>query len=1004
MKKLMLAISFVCFTGFLMAATTGGLVGKITAADGQGLPGVTITATSPSLMGQKTAITDVDGHYRLLLLPPGTYELKIFMSGFQTITRKDIVVRLGQNFTINQVLKPDSLEETIVVVAEQQLIDSTSTTTGENWTTDYIQNIPVERSVGSILSVTPGVTRSEGPSGGMVIAGASGTESSYIIDGMNTTNIESGVQGKQMNFDFIEEIQIKTGGYEAEYGRATGGVVNMLTKSGGNELSGSVFYYMKNKSMASDGKEPWQGTSYLGRDEYDYGVTVGGPIIKDKLWFFVAFNPTNTKDYTMNNESVTEMRGESERYTESDRNYWSAKLTYNINENNTLIFSAFADPQDRDQQRGGETTVDRHIEFGGTDWILKYDSIINESFVLSAQIGTHEESAKYRSMDGNDLNQVYWYRHSDIGTRGGIGWGENTDRSRDIIKISGEWFLGDHAIKFGYDHETNTFNSKTRYAGGATFRYYGNNGDGTVSIRRRMYAKEDPNGNLNELAFGTGRYQQQMDWLQRDTETVNDSFFIQDKWDVTDNLMISAGVRFESQEINGNHPLNGGKFTALDITDMTAPRIGVTWDMFGDGKSKLYSHWGKFYSSIPLDINNRAFAEEVLYFDWWTVPIAAGETDYYDFDPAHYADVLTYADENLQYLDFTYPSGVGGAAPVADDLKAMSQNEFILGYDYLLTDLYSVGIKYTKRTLNEILEDISFDKGNSYIIANPGEDLTFTSSTALEFVDATGVQRSYAAGDLVELTAEQVGFAKPERDYTAYELTFKRKFANHWSANLSIIESELVGNFIGGELPFYGQTDPGITAAYDLPSTLVNTAGAPLPFDRPLQIKTDGMYVFDFGMTVGWQYSYMDGTPIGVYGEPDDGSTGYYGEFRLIKNGKAGRTDNISTLDLNLSYTYDLKSRGSLTGYFYIFNVFDAQKALEVNQRYTYDTPSQEYLDAHNGGSYDNYIDWIDGAFNSMEELDAHMAEAGMEKYSHWGEAEVYQAPQYFRFGIKWAF
>jgi len=1017
MKRLILAVGFTCLTGLLMASTTGGLIGKVSATDGQGLPGVTVTATSPALMGQKTAISDVDGNFRLLLLPPGTYELKFYMSGFQTITRKDVVVKLGHNYTVNQTLKPDKLEETIVVVAEQQLIDSTSTTTGENWSTDYVASIPTERNIGSILAITPGVTRAEGPSGGMVIAGASGTESSYIIDGMNTTDIELGTQGKQMNFDFIEEIQIKTGGYEAEYGRATGGVVNMITKSGGNEFSGSVFYYMKDSSMASDGEEPWFGTNYLGRDEFDFGVTLGGPIIKDKLWFFVAYNPTTTEDFRQNNDSVINLRnGQQARIDKQERDYWSAKLTYNINENNTLVFSTFADPQDRAQQLSGETTRDRNIETGGTDWILKYDSIVNESFVVAAQYGVHNESAKYSSIDGNDLGQIWdRYNDADYGRRGGIGWGENTERDRATFRLSGEYFLGNHAIKAGYDHETNTFNSQTRYSGGVVYRYQDLGDD--IYVRRRTYAYEDPNGEMVAFDYDGARYRQVTDgWLGRDTETVNQAFFIQDKWDITDNFMLSFGIRMENQEINGNHPINGGAFTALDISDMTAPRVGMTWDMFGDGKSKLYAHYGTFYSSIPLDINNRAFAEEILFFDYWIVPKAAGETDFFDFNPDNYDWNYYYDSANPNLPSYgTFASGAGGPAPVAEDLKAMSQDEIILGYDYLLTDLYSVGIKYTQRTLNEILEDISFDEGHSYIIANPGEDLAFVSSTALEFYDALGGYHEYAAGDHVDLTAAQVGFAKPERDYTAYELTFKRKFANNWTANLSIIQSDLVGNYIGGELPFYGQTDPGLTAAYDLPSSLVNTQGAPLPFDRPLQIKSDGMYSFNWGGTIGWQYSFMEGTPVGLYGEPDGssydpntgedlGGTGFYGEFRLGPNGLAGRTDDISSLDLNFSYTYDLKGRGAITAYAYLFNVFDEQGALEVNQRWTFDTPSAEYLLANHNGSFRDYIAWIDGQFNSVDELRSHMADAGMEVNEDWGKDEVFQTPQYWRFGIKWAF
>jgi len=989
MKKFFMMLAFLAFTGVAFAATTGSLVGKVVDEGGTALPGVTIVVTSPALQGSKSTTTDASGKYRLILLPPGVYEMTASLPGFQTQTMKGIRVNLDVTYTVNLTMKAAKLEESIVVTAEQPLIDTTTTTVGSNYTTDYVENIPTARSYLSVMNLTPGVTGSDGTSGGMVINGASGTESNYIIDGLNTTDIEVGTQGKGLNFDFVEEVQVKTGGYEAEFGQSMGAVVNVITKSGGNEFHGSVFYYWRNAPYSATSPEPWFGSTYQGRKEYDYGLSLGGPIIKDKLWFFLAYNPSVTEDYYQVNEEVVPYRGESETFDRTERDYWALKLTYNINENNTIVFSAFADPTDVYNRYGTATKErDRKTEFGGTDWSIKYDSILTDNLVLSAQYGVHKQKRKDSSLDGNDGAEI-WDRFGSA-SRGGLGYMEDTDMQRDQYKVSLEWFWGNHDFKFGYQYEDNEFDSGRRYSNGVVYRYQ--DLGSAVYVRRRMFAIDDPNGNLIDYAISGGdRFRQMFDFQYNSTNTINQALFIQDKWNVTENFMLSLGLRHEEQEIKGNHPLVGGEYTAINTDNMDAPRLGFTWDIFGDGTSKLYGSYGTFYESVPMDINNRAFAQEVLYFDYWIYPKVDsdvdgdGDVDFWDFNPSNYA--FSY-DTDLDYLWFTFPSGAGGPAPVSTNLEATSHDEFILGYDYLLNDLWSVGLKFTYRQLNDIIEDVSFDDGNHYVLANPGRDIIYTDTD----------------GNSFNISAEESGFPKPKRNFRAYELTLKRKFADNWQMNFSIINSKLWGDYIGGVLPFYGQTDPNLTAAYDLPSTLVNTNGV-LPFDRPWQIKADGLYTFDFGMTVGWQYTYFSGTPIAAYGEPDDGSTGWYGEFRLIKNGAPGlgRTQVEQSLDLNFSYTYDMGKYGSVTGYFYIFNVFNWLNVTAVNQRITFDTPSEEWL-AENGMTFREWATWVDGRFANLTELKQFMSEAGMEVYENFLAPEGFQTPRYVRFGIKYKF
>ncbi len=1012
MKKFFLVLTFMLFAGFTFAGTTGSLIGKVTDNSGSPLPGVTVVATSPSLQGQKTTTTNADGKFRLVLLPPGVYTVKFSLSGFQSVVKKNVKVGLDLVTNLGEIkLAEEGVAEEIEVVAERPLIDVTTTTTGANYTTDYVEQMPTTRNYLSVVQLTPGVTGSD-ISGGMIVNGASGTESNYIIDGLNTTDLEYGTQGKGLNFDFVEEVQIKTGGYEPEFGRATGAVVNVITKSGGNEFHGSVFYYWRNPSYSAKSPTPWYGSNYLGTKEYDYGFSLGGYIIKDKLWFFLAYNPSvNEYYYSVNNDTdydhdgvqdvvttVQDIRGETQIFDRSERDYWALKLTYNINENHTVVLSMFGDPRDYyNRYATAPKSRDRVTSSGGTDWTVKYDGILNENFVLSAQVGYHYQEIKDKPMyeEGYDW-MSYWYGHTI--SKGGLGYMDNTEMERYMYKVSLEWFLNNHDIKFGYEYEDNKFNSGRMYSGGQVVRmynYYDFNDDGTpdyVFLRRRMFAVPDANGELTDYWGMGGNFTQLFDFLQTETKTLYSALYLQDKWNVTDNFMLTYGFRWETQKIKGyNTYVYDGEYTAIDIDDAFAPRIGFTWDIFGDGTSKLYAHYGRFYEYIPMDINNRAFAEEVLFFDWWFMPAndadvnGDGQIDFWDFNPHNY---------NFDYAtngDSLYGSFAYGAipSPVSENLNGQSQDEFIVGYDYMINDLWSIGLKFTWRELNDIIEDVSFDGGNTYIIANPGRDIIYT--------DLDGNQ--------VYIPADQTGFRKPKRNYRAYELKLKRKFADGWTVDASIIRSDLWGDYIGGVLPFYGQTDPNLTAAYDLPSTLVNTNG-PLPFDRPWQVKINGLYQYDFGLNVGFTYSYMSGTPIAAYGDPASDYTGYYGEFRLIRNAAPGlgRTDAVQSIDLNLSYTYDLGKYGSLTGYFYIYNIFNWKAVTQVNQRITYDVPSEDYINANFGGDWDAWINWIDGRFGSLSELESYMKSVGMEVYENFLKPEAFQTPRYIRFGIKYKF
>ena len=328
------------------AQTTGGLVGTITDSSGAALPGVTVEVRSPALQGVRTDVTEAGGNYRFALLPPGLYEVNFSLEGFAAEARRDVRIALGKDSTLDLSLRPAAVSETLTITAAAPVLDTTSTAVGTNLDTRAIETLPTGRSYSSIVQVAPGTSSDANPSNPgqstITVYGSSGAENAFYIDGVNTTNMEYGFQGKQLNFEFIQEVDVKTGGYEAEYGRSTGGIINVITKSGGNELSGDVFGYYDSDSLQKDtGDIDTSSGRIVGFTKSDFGADLGGFILRDKLWFFAAYDAV---EHESDNELPAPQTGVVVG-SKTDQDLGSAKLTYNLAPSQSLVLSFLQDPR-----------------------------------------------------------------------------------------------------------------------------------------------------------------------------------------------------------------------------------------------------------------------------------------------------------------------------------------------------------------------------------------------------------------------------------------------------------------------------------------------------------------------------------------------------------------------------------------------------------------------------------------------------------------------------------
>jgi len=931
-KYVFAVVAALLVAGGAFAQTTGSIDGVVVDENAAALPGVTVEATSPNLQGTKVAVTDTAGKFRLVLLPPGTYTVKFTLAGFATTEQTGIQVNLGRVVNLQVELR-SAFEEQVVVSGAAPTIDVRSTELGVNVDKDFFLNLPVDRDYASVVQVAPG-TSEDGA--GVVVYGSTGAENSYYIDGINTTGVELGQQGKALNFEFIQEVQVKTGGYQAEFGRATGGLVNVITKSGGNEFHGDVFAYYDSdslqSSLASDVKEQAANLnrSFVvdGYTRQDFGADIGGYLIKDQLWFFGAYDFVKNEEDRAVLEDFTRFGGIDYGFPAAgsaltqteERDLWSGKFTYRPSANHSIIVSAFGDPTDVEGPirglAGDEASYMGTIEQGGTDGVLKYEGVLGANWIVSAMAAQHKE--KFIE-DGPGLYTVALldYTHplylntGVIPVAGGFGFAQQQEFGRDVYRADLAYFVndlaGDHEFKGGWEFEDISVNNKNYNSGGQRIykfdcnpavRYCGADNEHLYYYRHRyeVYTKKDATTYTLADIFNPRLV---------DTKSENTAAYLQDTWRLSNNLTLNLGVRWEQQKL----------FNALGevqhkIDDNWAPRVGFVWDPRSDGTAKVYASWGYYFETIPMDIVIRSFGGEITVFS-------------YNFsdDPNDVAGLP--AGERPRASSILG----GGFSRVDPNTKGQYIEEYVLGGELEVTKDLAVGAKYIHRELGRIIEDALSADGD-YFIGNPGEGL---------------MEGTYDLGYAYGYNETLHSVPKGDRTFKGVELTARKRFSNNWQMLASYLWSKLEGNYDGTFQASTGQLDPNLNSAYDYYDFMVNNTGY-LSADRRHQFKVDGYYTFNFGLNLGLSAYYRTGTPVTAMGY----SAAYQNwEYYLSERGAFGRTDDEWEADLHLGYPVKLGGV-EINLLMDVFNLIDRQGETGRSLRYNLDQVN-EVIDWNTG-------------------------------------------------------
>ena len=572
---------FVCaalLTAPVPAQTTGRLAGHVEDEHHAPLPGATVRLASPALMGERTVFSDGGGGFDFTSLPPGVYTVDVELEGFLPQRRTDVEVSVNRVAEVHIDLELGEFAGEITVVAEAPIVDVEQVSTSQTFTEEHLQ----ESSVGSVnrryynlLAQAPGVVQTGSsrrtPAGAGAplsanprVFGSTQAENVYYIDGIDSTDPASSTVGVHLNFDTIQEIHMETGGFEARYGRATGGVINIVTKAGGNDLSGTFDLRYRDSNFNTNGE-------HFNKDEdlFEYSepsFTLGGPVRRDRVWFFGATSRIVSKNTPTGSPTAREL----------DRDNHLGKLTWQASDQWQVTGRYLTDRPSIDN-----ANADRFTALEATSRVENETSIVSAEALgltgtrfewrLAASTASGEYFLSPRSGDLETLG------HLDIslGYAASVNYSQLTysGRDRDELSASAAWFSGhtggDHEIRFGVDYADLAYVRQNNMPGGG--RFYDRVGV-PYSYIRIPYAQ--PVESKGRLLTG----------------------YIQDTWRPTHDLTVRFGLRRDDVSFTNDA---GQEVAALEKLQ---PRLGASWNVTGDGRLAVRGTWGRFMHPSALGL------------------------------------------------------------------------------------------------------------------------------------------------------------------------------------------------------------------------------------------------------------------------------------------------------------------------------------------------------------------------------------------------------------------
>ncbi len=951
--------------------TKGNITGIVKDPSGMVIPGATVKLASP--YGDKSTTTDGGGVYNFqnLVIGPG-YTVEVDQPGFAPAIAKDLTVGVNQHTAYDFTLQIGTTATTVEVSSTSNAIDMSTTTIGANIDETLYKNVPIGRNISAVMAMAPGVADSAGAgAANPSINGASGLENEYIINGANTTDPAFGgfgtfsrvygPLGNGIDFDFVQEVQIQTGGFEAQYGEALGGVVNVVTKAGTNDFHFDAFEYFQPQQFEATrtNANPLltsKKTFLAHQATLDYGADGGGRILKDKLFWYGGINPLYNTSYKQADPIFANaaLGAVAVRTTVYD---YTGKVDYNLGTKHQFEGSVFGDPSSTpftfNQGLSStfapgpvNTSTETKQEYGTRTWTARYNGTFTPNLGITINYSNYYNSfSDTPLLNGYEIvnNVPVQEKTGSANTYGGVGSNEaSVAKVNQVTLATSHVFrlLGQHVLQYGYQFEDNVYDDVIRYTGAdfvlpnlpALGPAAGQTVYGGIFTRQH-----ETSSNLSSpivLKMTRGNYSSP----NVSTDTRYHAGFIQDSW-TFGRITLKPGLRFEQQGMNGIQ-------SRYSFAHNWAPRIGVIVDPFNDRKTKIDMSWGRFFEKIPLDMAIRALSFETGLTGAWFADPGSGNQP--NLSPSSYVPGGSIAFQGDPSLLENVAPGTG--AQFQDEVTAGAEHEFRNGITFTGRFVY--------RDLRRIIEDMSGINVTQalngvpqlYVVGNPSTktDLfqNVTACTSGANCNLGTGFTNFANGNEFGFGADGKpdGFPNPSRIYKSMELIFSKRLP-FYNATFygSYVLSKLDGNFQGSFRSDNLQDDPNISSLFDFTNSDGVLTGqvipGVLPSDRTHQLKLFGNFQWH-AINVGLSFTPTSGTPISkLLDHPAYENSGEIpvcldGTFTCVggPRGAEGRTPWIFPFNVHLDYTWKLGERLRIKAVADMFNLFNEHAITHVAQ------------------------------------------------------------------------
>jgi hypothetical protein len=884
-------------------ARTGSLEGRVTDTEGLPLPGVSVTINSEALIRTDLATqTGQNGRFRFLALPPGIYQVKFEIEGFQTAMQENIRVNLSAATNLNVTLISGVTEE-VTVIAERPVVDVKEVSLTTNIPPEFVRDIPVTRQALDFIEMTPGY-HSE------TAHGSSEQENSINLDGMESSDPWSGGISSNFSIDIVEEIAVQMGGLKAEHRTSRGAVVNIVTKSGGNRFSGNVGAHISHKSLQSDNATgtPFEGQEVGIDHEYSGSGTLGGPILRDKAWFFGAFEYIDRSDF----EEGFPFDKPSELTVDDNDLFGFGKLTWQVAPKDTLTLSLnyrrnYQPFDNASDTRNEDSTRDQEAKFFIGS--LNYRKTFGDNLLWNFQGGYLAQNQEQIS---NGRSPAYQDRNTGFYTRGyGRDRGDNEYRYNvftDLTYLVDDWF-GSHQIKAGISADWVRTDRYDAYLEGE-HTYPGMPG--------KVYRIRTRGDNPYDIRF-------RIDF----TRKVNYNYYgayLQDTWNPTPRLVLNLGARIDYQY--GYLPPAGADREKLDLKSPPAdffydpefterievvnkanisPRLGAVYDITGDGKTVIKASYGRLYA--------RGLATFI--------------------DEINPNDVIEYryrlnSDYSLDTDRGWYSVRAGVDRRVDPNLKTPWMDEITLGIERELVRDLSLGLRYIRKWDRDMMDDVAENLLDYDKLMSTGE-LDWTGFEPVQGTDPfTGGPITFYS-QIDEDVVPALVLANPpglERNYDGFEVTLNKRMSNNWMARASYVYGKSSGNYplTGDRVVIDVSGD-----LYNDPNAHINMLGRD-ESERRHQIRVNASYRGPWGLMASTFIKWWSGQRWARTVNSDDVDVDLnQGDWDVLAEARGSRgLENQFLVDLRLEKAFSISDRGRIRFSADAFNLFNANTVTNV--------------------------------------------------------------------------